>query len=110
MNRHIAAGLLNGFWNFVVFSNKGTNSIIPGSDAIEITPMIFEGRTLSRSKLARKYHSGKISRGVAKGFAFSAMLYGWPTDRPNVIAIESRITTGKMYRISFGHAGSPYRL
>ena len=70
----MAAGLLKGFWNFVVFSNNGTNSIIPGKDAIEITPMIFEGKTLRRSKLAKKYHSGKISSGVAKGFAFSAML------------------------------------
>lgn len=81
--------------------------MIPGKDAIEITPMIFEGKTLRRSKLAKKYHSGRISNGVAKGFAFSAMLYGWPTDRPSVIAIESKITTGKMYKISFGHAGSP---
>ena len=48
--------------------------MIPGKDAIEITPMIFEGRTLSRSKLARKYHSGRISKGVANGFAFSAIL------------------------------------
>lgn len=74
MNKHIAAGLLNGFWNFVVFSNRGTISIIPGRDAIEITPIIFEGKTLSKSKLAKKYHSGKISSGVAKGLAFSAML------------------------------------
>lgn len=107
MNKHIAAGLLNGFWNFVVFSNSGTNSMIPGSEAMEITPMIFEGRTLNRSKLAKKYHSGKISSGVAKGFAFSATLYGWPTDRPNVMAIDSKITTGNMYKISFGQAGSP---
>ena len=76
INKHIAAGLLNGFWNFVVFSNKGTNSRIPGRDAIEMTPMIFEGKTLNRSKLARKYHSGKISKGVANGFAFSAIAYG----------------------------------
>lgn len=74
MNRHIAAGLLKGFWNFVVFSNRGTSNIMPGRAAIEITPMIFEGKTLNRSKLARKYHSGKISSGVAKGFAFSATL------------------------------------
>lgn len=80
---------------------------MPGREAIEITPIIFEGSTLSRSKLAKKYHSGRISNGVAKGLAFSAILYGWPIERPNVIAIESKITTGKMYRISFGQAGSP---
>ena len=73
MNRHIAAGLLKGFWNFVVFSNNGVRIRMPGSDAIEITPMILEGSTLSRSKLAKKYHSGKISSGVANGLAFSAI-------------------------------------
>ena len=109
MNRNtdIAAGLLNGFWNFVVFSNRGVRIRIPGTDAIEITPMILDGNTLSRSKVARKYHSGKISRGVANGFAFSAIEYGCPTERPSVIATDSNITTGKMYRMSFGHAGSP---
>ena len=73
MNRHIAAGLLNGFWNLVVFSKRGVKIKIPGSDAIEITPIILEGSTRSRSKLARKYHSGRISSGVAKGLAFSAI-------------------------------------
>lgn len=96
MNKHIAAGLLNGFWNLVVFSNKGVSIRIPGTDAIETTPMILEGSTLSRSNVAKKYHSGKISRGVAKGFAFSAIEYGCPTERPNVIATDSKITTGKM--------------
>ena len=46
----------------------------PGKAAIETTPTIFEGSTLNKSKLARKYHSGKISRGVANGLAFSAIL------------------------------------
>lgn len=73
MNRHIAAGLLKGFWNLVVFSNSGVRIKMPGTDAIEITPIILEGSTRSRSKVARKYHSGKISSGVAKGLAFSAI-------------------------------------
>ena len=42
-----------------------------------------------------KYHSGSISRGVAKGVDLSPRLVGSPTTNPSVVATAA-ITNGKM--------------
>jgi hypothetical protein len=55
----------------------------------------------------KKYHSGKISNGVANGFAGSPIIEGSKTARPILHAIVPKITTGKIYNKSLGHAGSP---
>jgi len=56
------------------------------------------------------YHSGRISIGVAKGLAGSPI--DWVSTIPNAneIDIVPKIQTGNMYRMSFGQAGSPYKL
>ena len=63
-----------------------------------------------RNKLndARRYHSGTISNGVEKPFEEEIISKGELMDKPNIkMGNALRMTTAKMYRISFGHAGSP---
>ncbi|KAK8628500.1 hypothetical protein V6N13_009088 [Hibiscus sabdariffa] len=55
----------------------------------------------------KKYHSGNISKGVANGSAGSPIIEGSRTAKPMLQAIVPRITTGKIYKRSLGHAGSP---
>jgi hypothetical protein len=64
---------------------------------------------LTRNKLnvGKKYHSGKISNGVANGSARSPKAEGSNTAKPIRIANVPRITTGNIYSRSFGQAGSP---
>ena len=76
-----------------------------GTDAIEMTPRSLLGITLSKLKVGKKYHSGKISKGVANGFAGSPITEGSRTDNPTIVPIAPKITTGKIYNKSFGHAG-----
>ena len=66
-----AIGLRNGFWNLLTFSIKGTVIKPTGTAAIASTPSNLFGNTRNKLKVGKKYHSGKISNGVAKGFAFS---------------------------------------
>jgi hypothetical protein len=80
------------------------------SDIIESTPRSLEGVILNKLKLGRKYHSGSISNGVANAFEAYIISNGWPRDIPNINPTTPRMSTGKMYSISFGHAGSPYVL
>ena len=91
-----ARGRLKGFWNLFTFSIKGTVIKPIGTAAIEPTPSNLFGITRSRLKVGKKYHSGKISSGVAKGSAFSPNGVGSKTPRPIQHAIVPKIQTGKI--------------
>ncbi|KAG5626508.1 hypothetical protein H5410_011726 [Solanum commersonii] len=52
----------------------------------------------------KKYHSGKISKSVVNGSAGSPIIDGSKTAKPTLHAIVPRITTGKIYKRSLGHA------
>ena len=56
----------------------------------------LSGSTLSKLNVGQKYHSGNISRGVAKGVDLSSRLVGSPTTKPNIVATAAAITNGKM--------------
>ncbi|KAG5568931.1 hypothetical protein H5410_064054 [Solanum commersonii] len=81
----VATGRRNGLSNLLTFSKKGTVNNPTG----------------------KKYHSGKISKGVANGSAGSPIIDGSKMAKPTLHAIVPRITTGKIYKRSLGHAGSP---
>ena len=92
----IATGRLKGFWNLLILSMKGTVIRPAGTEAIDRTPNSLLGITLSKLKVGKKYHSGKISRGVANGSAFSPIGEGDSTDKPITQDNVPKITTGKM--------------
>ena len=56
----------------------------------------LSGSTLSGLNVGQKYHSGSISRGVAKGVDLSPRLVGSPINNPSVIATAAAITSGRM--------------
>jgi hypothetical protein len=89
------------------FSINGTVNNPNGTAAIESTPNNLLGKTRNKLNVGKKYHSGKISRGVANGLAGSPNPDGSKTDKPITQANVPKITIGKMYKRSFGHAGSP---
>jgi len=91
-----ANGRLNGFWNLFTFSINGTVIKPIGTAAIEITPSNLLGITRSKLNVGKKYHSGKISSGVANGSAFSPKGVGSKTPKPIQQEIVPRIQTGKM--------------
>ena len=95
-NRAIAIGRLNGFWNLLILSMKGTVIKPAGTAAIDRTPSNLLGITLRRLNVGKKYHSGRISRGVANGSAFSPKGEGDNTEIPTMQAREPRIHTGNM--------------
>ena len=107
MNTVVAIGLLKGFWNLLMLSIKGIVINPAGTEAIDKTPINFIGITLNKLKVGKKYHSGKISNGVANGFAASPNPIGSSTASPTLHAIVPSITTGNIYNKSLGHAGSP---
>ena len=106
-NTVIATGRRKGFWNLLTFSIKGTVNNPNGTAAIEATPNNLLGKTRNKLKVGKKYHSGKISSGVAKGLAGSPKLEGSKTASPITQANVPKITIGKMYHRSLGQAGSP---
>jgi hypothetical protein len=57
--------------------------------------------------VGKRYHSGRISNGVAKGVDESIIWKGFETANPFMSWRIPKITTGNMYKISLGHAGSP---
>ena len=67
-----------------------------GTAAILKTPRSLFGITRSKLKVGKKYHSGRISSGVANGSAFSPRAEGSRTERPTRQAIVPRITTGNI--------------
>ena len=77
---------------------------------IDSTPITFHWMIRRRLKLGRKYHSGTISRGVENALELYIISKGCSRDTPNIIAITPNINTGNMYKMSLGHAGSPYLL
>ena len=89
----------------LTLSIKGTVIKPTGTDAIDRTPSSLLGITLNKLNVGKKYHSGKISRGVANGSAFSPRGEGDRTAIPTIRAKVPKITTGKMYKRSLGHAG-----
>ena len=92
----VATGLRKGFWNLFIFSINGTIIKPAGTDAIDSTPINLLGITRNKLKVGKKYHSGKISNGVANGFAGSPMAEGSRTDSPTSHAIVPKITTGNI--------------
>ena len=86
---------------------NGTVITQTGTAAIDNTPNNLLGKIRNKLNVGKKYHSGKISKGVAKGSAGSPTAYGSNVPRPTKIANVPRITIGKTYNKSFGHAGSP---
>jgi hypothetical protein len=106
-NTAIANGRRNGFWNLLTFSINGTVNKPAGTAAIASTPSNLFGKTRNKLNVGKKYHSGKISKGVANGSAFSPSAEGSRTPKPIRIAKVPNITTGKIYNKSFGQAGSP---
>ena len=109
-NIHDATGLMNGFWYRLVFSIRRVAIKIAGTEAKERTPNSLSGRILSTLNVAKKYHSGRISRGVANGLAASPNVCSSVTPKPRLIPIVPSIHTGNTNRISLGQAGSPYEL
>lgn len=88
-------------------SKVGTKNNITGTLAIPKTPNNLFGINRNKLKVGKKYHSGKISKGVAKGSAASPIKAGSSTDNPIYKLKVPIITTGKIYNKSSGHAGSP---
>jgi len=95
-NIAIAIGRLNGFWNLFILSINGTVIKPAGTAAIDKTPSNLLGITLRRLNVGKKYHSGRISKGVANGSAFSPKGDGESTEIPTQHANVPRIHTGNM--------------
>ena len=92
----IATGRRNGFWYLLTFSINGTVSNPAGTAAIERTPNNLLGKTRNKLNVGKKYHSGKISNGVANGFAGSPNPDGSKTESPITQANVPKITIGKI--------------
>ena len=71
MNNALAIGRRKGFWNLFTFSINGTVISPAGTAAIANTPNNLLGNTRNRLNVGKKYHSGKISKGVLNGSAGS---------------------------------------
>jgi hypothetical protein len=92
-NTKDASGRLNGFWNLFTFSINGTVIKPIGTAAIENTPSNLLGITRSKLNVGKKYHSGKISSGVANGSALSPNGVGSRTPKPIQQDIVPKIQT-----------------
>ncbi|KAK8940194.1 hypothetical protein KSP40_PGU005760 [Platanthera guangdongensis] len=79
-----------------------------GTETFKRTPNNLLGTVRSIWNTRKKYHSGNISNGVANGSVGSPIIDGSKTAKPTLHAIVPRITTGKIYKRSLGHASSPY--
>merc|ERR1740127_240353 len=73
----------------------------PTFNALRVMPNNLFGMTLNALKVGKKYHSGKISNGVANGSAGSPNAVGSITAKEMDNAMVPKITTGKMYNKSF---------
>lgn len=105
MNNKLAIGRRNGFWNLFTFSINGTVINPAGTDAIANTPNNLFGKTRNKLNVGKKYHSGKISKGVLNGSAGSPICVGANVAKPTQHAKIPNIVKGKIYKRSFGHAG-----
>ena len=91
----------------LAFSIIHKQRVIETKITISITPIPLEVTTRNRLKLSRRYHSGRISRGVEKAFEEDTISKGQAIDKPSISTPKPYIRTGNMYTISFGHAASP---
>ena len=91
----------------LTFSINGTVINPIGTAAIDKTPSSLFGITRNKLNVGKKYLSGKISSGVAKGSAFSPSGVGSKTPKPIQHEIVPKIQTGNIYNKSLGQAGSP---
>jgi hypothetical protein len=91
----LAIGRRNGFWNLFTFSINGTVINPNGTEAIAKTPNNLFGNTRNKLNVGKKYHSGKISKGVLNGSAGSPNCVGAKTDKPTTHASVPNIVTGK---------------
>ena len=60
-----ATGLLKGFWYLFVFSPKGRRNKIVAKNSIDKIPIHFSDKIRNRWNVGKRYHSGRISNGVA---------------------------------------------
>ena len=60
------------------------------------TPINLELSIRSKLNVAKKYHSGKISRGCGKGAALSLKPHAVDTGKPSRMLRTPRIATGKI--------------
>lgn len=67
-------GLLKGFWYLLRFSPKGIMNKTAGKENIEKIPINFDDKIRNTLNVGKRYHSGRISNGVAKGLACSDVL------------------------------------
>ena len=102
-----ATGLLKGFWYLFTFSPKGIMNKTADKNSIDKIPIHLSDKIRNRLNVGKRYHSGRISNGVAKGVAGSIIRKGEQAANPNMSWRIPKITTGNMYKISLGHAGSP---
>ena len=89
------------------FSPKAIANRIVGTNTIDKIPIHLSDKIRNKLNVGKRYHSGRISNGVAKGLARILILKGSCIARPNIEDLIPKITIGNMYKISFGHAGSP---
>jgi hypothetical protein len=100
-------GLLIGFWYVDRFSPRGiTNKTMPKT-SIDKIPINLSRSTRRRLNVAKRYHSGSISKGVENGWAGRLIFKGSLTASPDMHELTPKITIGNMYKISLGHPGSP---
>ena len=82
------------YFDILTFSINGTVISPAGTAAIAKTPNSLFGNTLNRLKVGKKYHSGKISKGVENGLAFSPNADGSITAKPITITKVTNIQMG----------------
>ena len=95
INTKLAIGRRNGFWNLFTFSMKGTVINPAGTAAIAKLPNNLFGSTRNKLNVGKKYHSGKISKGVLNGSAGSPNCVGAITAKPIQQANVPKIQQGK---------------
>ncbi len=78
-----------------------------GKSKIDKIPINLSDKIRNKLNVGKRYHSGRISNGVAKGLASHLMLKGSLSAKANITDLIPKITMGNMYKISLGHAGSP---
>jgi hypothetical protein len=81
-------------FEFIYIFNEWNCKNPAGTAAIERTPNNLLGKTRNKLNVGKKYHSGKISNGVANGFAGSPNPDGSNTE--SLHTNVPKITIGKM--------------
>ena len=90
-----------------MFSRDTVRAMKISKKVIVSTPINLFGKTRRRLNEERKYHSGRISRGVEKALEGEMSSNGETMDKPKARLSVPNMTPGNMYSMSFGHAGSP---